>query len=79
MQASGMATICQSACGGAKITPATSAGNAKIMPPMVGMPCLTLCDCGPSSLMVWPNFIRLSQGIKIGPSANAMTKAANTV
>ena len=58
---------------------AIRAGRAKITPPMVGMPCLTLCDCGPSSLMVWPNFIRLSQGIKIGPSANAMTKAANTV
>ena len=79
MHTNGIATICQSAWAGAKMTPATSAGRAKIMPPIVGMPCLTLCDCGPSSLMVCPNFIRLSQGIKIGPSASAITKAANIV
>ena len=33
----------------AKASAAIRAGRAKITPPMVGMPCFFLCDCGPRS------------------------------
>ena len=43
-------------------------------PPMVGVPCLDMCQVGPSSLMDWPAFIRRSTGIKIFPAMADTTK-----
>ena len=46
--------------------PAISAATTPVMimiPPIVGVPSLFLCQVGPISLIVWPNFSFLSQGI----------------
>ena len=53
-------------------TMATAAIN--ISPPMVGVPCLDMCQVGPSSLMAWPAFHRRRAGTKYLPSTALMTK-----
>lgn len=37
-------------------------------PPMVGVPCFCLCQFGPMSRMVWPNFSLWSQGTILSPA-----------
>ena len=37
-------------------------------PPMVGVPALEKCDCGPSVRIGWPPFSRDSRAITDGPS-----------
>ena len=43
-------------------------------PPMVGVPCLAICQVGPSSLMDWPAFSRLRAGMRILPRTAVRTK-----
>ncbi len=42
-------------------------------PPIVGVPALARCDCGPSSRTDWPIFMRVSHVIMRGPIMNEMT------
>ncbi len=42
---------------------------------MVGVPCLLLCQLGPTSRMVWPNFSLWRKGIIHFPSAAVTAKA----
>ena len=44
-------------------------------PPIVGVPALVRCVCGPSSRTDWPIFIRDSQPIIRGPTMNEMKSA----
>ena len=54
---------------------ATAAAMMNISPPMVGVPCLFLCQLGPTSRMVWPNFSLCRKGIIHFPKAAVMAKA----
>ena len=45
-----------------------------IRPPMVGVPCLAMCQAGPISLMDWPAFSRTSAGISSLPAMAVMRK-----
>ena len=40
----------------------------KVSPPIVGVPCLFLCQEGPSSRIVWPKWRRCRAGIIFFPS-----------
>ena len=44
-------------------------------PPIVGVPALARCVCGPSSRTAWPIFIRVSQEIVRGPTTKEITSA----
>ena len=44
-------------------------------PPMVGVPDLTRCVCGPSLRTAWPIFLAASQRIRRGPARKEMTSA----
>ena len=44
-------------------------------PPMVGVPALARCVCGPSSRTDWPIFMRASHAIMRGPTMNEITSA----
>ena len=44
-------------------------------PPIVGVPALIRCVCGPSSRTDWPICIRVSHAIIRGPMTNEMTSA----
>ena len=59
--------------------PATSAAAAMAMinmtPPMVGVPCLAMCQVGPSERMDCPAFSRRSRGMRICPTMAATPKA----
>ena len=44
-------------------------------PPIVGVPALDRCVCGPSSRTDWPIFMRVSHAIIRGPTTNEMTSA----
>ena len=44
-------------------------------PPMVGVPCLFLCQLGPTSRMVWPNFSLCRKGMIHFPSSAVTAKA----
>ena len=46
-----------------------------MMPPMVGVPCLDMCQVGPSVRMAWPAFSRCSSGISSWPAMAATPKA----
>ena len=54
---------------------ATAMPKMNISPPMVGVPCLFLCQLGPTSRMVWPNFSLCRKGIIHFPRAAVMAKA----
>ena len=41
-------------------------------PPIVGVPCLAMWCCGPSSRMCWPNSLRRRNSMKRGPIAMEM-------
>jgi hypothetical protein len=44
-------------------------------PPMVGVPDLTRCVCGPSLRTAWPIFLAASQRMTRGPAAKEMSSA----
>ena len=44
-------------------------------PPIVGVPALDRCVCGPSSRTDWPIFMCASHAIIRGPTTNEMTSA----
>ena len=44
-------------------------------PPIVGVPALIRCVCGPSSRTAWPMRMRASHAIIRGPTRNEMTSA----
>src|SRR5699024_4973739 len=46
-----------------------------ITPPIVGVPVFFICDFGPSSLMLCPNFKRLKKGINIGDKRTVIKNA----
>ena len=46
-----------------------------MMPPMVGVPCLAMCQTGPISLMDCPAFRACSQGIRNLPIRAEAAKA----
>ena len=54
-----------------------------MIPPIVGVPCLFLCQVGPTSLIVWPNFSLCRNGIAhfpisaVTPNAIAAASAAH--
>ena len=54
---------------------ATAMARMNINPPMVGVPCLDMCQVGPSSRMDCPAFSRRSTGIRICPAITATPKA----
>src|SRR5699024_10948231 len=43
-------------------------------PPIVGVPVFFICDFGPSSLMLCPNFKRLKKGINMGDNRTVNIK-----
>jgi len=45
-----------------QMTAATELPMMNMRPPMVGVPCLFLCQLGPTSRMVWPNLILCRNG-----------------
>ena len=45
-----------------QMTAATELPMMNMMPPMVGVPCLFLCQLGPTSRIVWPNLILCRNG-----------------
>ena len=45
-----------------------------ISPPMVGVPCLVMCQVGPTSLMLWPALSLISSGISSLPATAVMAK-----
>ena len=47
-------------------------------PPMVGVPDFFIWALGPSSLIVWPNFSFLRNGIRIGHRMALMANEINT-
>ena len=47
-------------------------------PPIVGVPDLLKCDCGPSSRITWPICLKLKRRIIVGPTIKAMPKAVIT-
>src|SRR5699024_7802670 len=55
---------------------ATAAPRMNMSPPMVGVPCLDICQVGPISLMDCPAFIRRRKGIRAFPARAVTTKAA---
>src|SRR5699024_3644762 len=46
-----------------------------IIPPIVGVPVFLICDFGPSSLRLCPNFKRRKKGMKIGDERTVIRKA----
>jgi hypothetical protein len=46
-------------------------------PPIVGVPALLLCACGPSSRMYWPIESRRSRSITQGPSTSTRKSAVS--
>ena len=52
----------------------TTVAAMNMMPPMVGVPCLDMCQVGPSSLMDWPAFSRRSMGMRNLPRTALMAK-----
>jgi hypothetical protein len=46
-------------------------------PPMVGVPALTRCVCGPSSRTGWPTFSSVSLRIIAGPRMNEIISAVS--
>ena len=52
---------------------------AKITPPIVGVPCLDKCDCGPSSLSICPTFNFLKIGITNIPKTTVATNDSNSI
>ena len=53
----------------------TSAAVRISSPPIVGVPALARCDCGPSWRMTWPIWNSRSRRISHGPSTSEMTSA----
>ena len=49
------------------------AAKTKTIPPIVGVPFLTLCDANPSSRSTWPNFILCRNGITLGIAIKTKT------
>ena len=49
-----------------------------IRPPIVGVPCLFLCQLGPTSRIVWPNLILCRNGTMNLPSRPVISAAATT-
>ena len=45
-----------------------------MMPPMVGVPALALCQVGPSSRISWPAFSLCSSGMRNLPMSSVSTK-----
>ena len=48
-----------------------------MIPPMVGVPSLLLCQLGPISLMDWPAWSARRAGMSTHPTAAEMPNAAN--
>src|SRR3954452_14235197 len=48
----------------------------KISPPIVGVPALAWCSCGPSSRMCWPNSLTLRNSMNFGPRKMQISIAA---
>ena len=53
--------------------------SINIMPPIVGVPCFFKCDCGPSSLSIWPTLIFFSIGIIISAKITATAKLIKSI
>lgn len=56
------------------VTMATPIPRINISPPMVGVPCLDMCQVGPSSRMLCPAFHLRSRGSKICPCNKGHSK-----
>src|SRR6185312_12631388 len=48
-----------------------------MVPPMVGVPALSRCVCGPSERTTWPAFSAASSRITAGPMSRDMTSAVS--
>ena len=48
-------------------------------PPMVGVPALEKCDCGPSLRIGWPPFSRDRRSITVGPSQSDSARAVKAL
>ncbi len=53
----------------------TSAAARMSSPPIVGVPALARCDCGPSCRITWPIWKSRSRRISQGPSTRLMKSA----
>src|SRR3954454_16544126 len=47
-----------------------------IRPPIVGVPALAWCSCGPSSRMFWPNSLTRRYSMNLGPRKMQISIAA---
>src|SRR6478736_5361199 len=47
-----------------------------IRPPIVGVPALAWCSCGPSSRMCWPNSLTRRYSMNLGPRKMQISIAA---
>src|SRR3954471_21516122 len=47
-----------------------------IRPPIVGVPALAVCSCGPSSRMCWPNSLTRRNSMNLGPRKMQISIAA---
>ena len=47
-----------------------------ISPPIVGVPALAWCSCGPSSRMCWPNSFTRRNSMNLGPRKMQISIAA---
>src|SRR3954451_9801192 len=47
-----------------------------ISPPIVGVPALVRCSCGPSSRMCWPNSLTRRYSMNLGPRKMQISIAA---
>src|SRR3977135_506632 len=47
-----------------------------ISPPIVGVPALAWCSCGPSSRMCWPNSLTRRSSMNLGPRKMQISIAA---